>query len=691
MPRRRSCITLPRTVWRQILSQTPWNDFVAASHVSLVPRGVAQKVMAQRIQRFISAILLSPPFSTVNAAEATARFLAMLNETGGVVTGSLPLALLTLCADEDENMRLDNLNVIVPIECIQPWYRYLLEEAGFNWYFSWFLDSNTAHKSPRSPPPRLRPEYRDHVRSFACMHRRDKTITLSGTTSRGVFGALLAGRNTSAMNFLTKDVVYSCYPKLTIDKTALAGWAHFWNALTISNGGITGSTLFWLTQPNPAWYPNDINVVVGAGGTQPLEKLFRSLGWVAEIVPSRLPRVIPYPTVLTMLPYPEHSPWASQTTYFTSSTGDIFTVTETVETFPIRLLLESEHTLQAGILSPAMLILLYPRHIIQGRAIVRGGGVHRRSALDRRLDLGQMRARDITAHSTFYATYSGRCRRNACPGCVRRLRGGRGILFFPWCPARERRDNLAHHASTNFEDGRLALVWSWGVCENYLCPYFRQPRDLFVKETLQWDESETMKSPKLRSIFLKIEAIHRHLPTFPRVFHGYLFPTSCHKPLLVPVPLDLHASDYKTIDDLRIHTWIVTRSQATPRIPIFMPPTVAGGSVAYVNTTARRVHLDGNRSIVVFLQSTTDAQRRNLLLFPITNTAQRAIHGDVLVVCFEGDAIVAPSRFSLDECRTSIQRYAMIIGHTRLTQIRWFTTQPRISQARAVPSARTAL
>ncbi|KAJ7050830.1 hypothetical protein C8F01DRAFT_1091996 [Mycena amicta] len=754
-----------RCIWLDLLRFLPWQEFVAVAHTCRKLCKMARVILYFRLCARLGRILLGDEGSISEYSQATLAFLHRLQSSNTVVAGSIPLALLTLTWATDATVQVDNVNILVNVDLVHIWYQYLLELAGFNW----------------TTPPRLRAEYKDHVRSFACLRRQNMTITISGTTSHSLLPTLFAGRNTSQMNIMTWNCVYSFYPKLTCEKRALPGWctkavpsyfqahivngpaplgcvtllrdssalmrpcggecprilrcveglrgvgrfnfgdaddssdfgrhvffggctrlarmkrAHsrvpvdlfssllfptllayavcsrqtrfavqnifrhrteillhgygipdalrrpFWTKLATCNGGLTGSALLWIAEPQPVWLPSDLNIVVGRGGTKTLLPLFEGLGYVAHTTPSRLPRVVPHPNVAPILSYPTTSIWSSTTTHLRSFASQVITISETVDEFPVRLLVEAEHTLQAGLLTASAFILLYPSQFIHRQAILRGGGVHRRSLFDRPIRQDVMRHRGVHVHRTFYAWYRIPCPRDRCAGLLRRFRGGRGILWFQWSE-KHWVDTLIHHCMNRFEDGRFAFTWSWGTCENYRCPFFHQPRDLLVQGT--FTEKDEVH-PKLASIRCKIDAVHRSIPRFSKVYHGYLFATSCSTPIIVPVPLDHHAKDYQTIDDLRTYTWIAARPNDCPKIPMFLPPTI----------------------------STIDVQRRNLLLFPARQLFRRVIHGDVLVVCFDQDAIVGPSRFSLSECSDAIQR--------------WWTSEPSFDAAHNFPSRKT--
>ena len=59
--------------------------------------------------------------------------LQVLQNTNAVITGSLPLLLMTLNHDEDDTVAINNLNILVSQDRTAEWYRYLLESAGFAW------------------------------------------------------------------------------------------------------------------------------------------------------------------------------------------------------------------------------------------------------------------------------------------------------------------------------------------------------------------------------------------------------------------------------------------------------------------------------------------------------------------------------------------------------------------------------
>nr|GAT42758.1 predicted protein [Mycena chlorophos] len=121
----------------------------------------------------------------------------------------------------------------------------------------------------------------------------------------------------------------------------------------------------------------------------------------------------------------------------------------------------------------------------------------------------------------------------------------------------------------------------------------------------------------------------------------------------------MHTSVFKTIDDLRVHTWIVPQPAKAPRCALFTNPVRVGGGVTYASSTARRIYARDDLSVVVFLQTPDQSHRRNLLLFPATMSQGPAIciHGDVLVCCMKGNELVPPEVIGEQECRRLIQRW----------------------------------
>nr|GAT51202.1 predicted protein [Mycena chlorophos] len=464
-----------------------------------------------------------------------------------------------------------------------------------------------------------------------------------------------------------------------------------WSHLDAFYGGLTGSALLWVTQPHPTWFPADLNLVVGYGGTEPLNEMFSELGFLVETAPSRLPRVVPRPNVRAMLPYPEMSLWCPIVTYIQTPHGQTITVSESHEDSPVRLVLEAEHSLQAGVLTSTSLILLYPEHFLLGVSLLRSGGVERRSNRERSLEPTIVRARGLQIRTIFRTRYLAPCRRSTCPGLIRRLRGGRGVLVLKWSTA-SMHDQLGAAALNGFLDGRHALMWSWGVCENYLCEFHSQPRELRADGPFL-EDSATNGHPKMTKIARIEAALKRHNPPFPHLFVALLFPTSAPSSALVSLPLDHHTTQYRTIDDLRVYSWIDARPLLAPRSPLFMEPNLVGGGVTFASSNARRVWVNGTFSIVVVLQCTAFSQRRNLLLFPATEDAGLSIHGDVLVICFEGPTIVHPSRIGEGVCCDKIRAYVSFSSTDvrAFSEIcgRWWHTGVSMGNAETIPSYET--
>nr|GAT49882.1 predicted protein [Mycena chlorophos] len=446
----------------------------------------------------------------------------------------------------------------------------------------------------------------------------------------------------------------------------------FWSALGNANGGLTGSAVLWLTKGNPDWCPTDCNILVGVDGLLKMQAFFTRLGHHLVSRASRIPRIVPYTNAPTLLPYNISSHWASTTMIAHSRSGFTFTVTEINDPTPLRLLMEAEHSLQTGLLTPTTLIFLYPRDLFARRAILRSGGVTRRSLIDHSLNPATLHARKYVLHPIFQPSYTGLCEQQCCPGVPHRLRGGRGVLVHNWETA-DVTDFVGKRARTGFMEGEFALVWSWGLCMNYLCPYFLHPRDLLVRG--QAPPIPENLSPKEQMIHQKMVAVEHAHPPFAKSFPALLVPTCAAKAAVVAVPLDLHAQTFKTIDDLRLSTWITARPPGSPRIALFLGPEVAGGTVSFASISARRIFYRDDYFIVVFLQCWDDSLRRNLLLYPARATHGPPIHGDVLVVCFHRDEIISPHEIGVDTCRELIRR--------------WWSHGPVFDRMHDFPSART--
>nr|GAT42292.1 predicted protein [Mycena chlorophos] len=534
-------LDLPADTLAAVLSHSEWTDVVHTSHTCKKLRRICKHLVAHRIATRVSRVLPGRAASAHVLLPVCSSFLKLLHSTDAAVVGSIPLAILTLTRATDDLCEINNLNLLVPVEFVGAWYQFLLESMQFNWTMN----------------RRIRGGYRDHVRSFAVFSRQDMVVTVSGTATRGLLGTIFAARLTSEMNILTKNHIYTFYPRLTKDKKSIPGWcvsavqnyfqAHIANAsrplsgqievtptnetlqrrcgvecprlyravdglrgvavfnftdfneemhiglrnrmdrlgvslknvyidglppiiivllrmlsllpadiellilnqlafatllayacisratrhrvqellthrfdhllhyfafptsarprlcaiLGTYNGGFTGSSIWWLSCPQPRWYPTDVNLIVGCGGLRELETLFRELGWIATEVPSRIARVIPRPNVRSLPLYSPNSPWCGLTLHFKTNNHRTITITESVEEVPMRLTMEADHSLQAGILTPSTLILLYPTHFLQAHSVLRGAGVKRRSGRDRDLDKNAVLSRGIQLSTIF--------------------------------------------------------------------------------------------------------------------------------------------------------------------------------------------------------------------------------------------------------------------------------------------------
>nr|GAT44295.1 predicted protein [Mycena chlorophos] len=448
--------------------------------------------------------------------------------------------------------------------------------------------------------------------------------------------------------------------------------SQLWATLAAATGGLTGSSLLWLTEGNPDWRPTDCNFVVGADGLEKMEAFFQHLGLELTSMPSRVPRIIPYPNATALVPYNVGSHWSSTTMTTKSPTGASITITGINDSTAIQLLMECEHSLQAGLLTATSFIFLHPRDLFARRALLRSGGVVRRSLLDHGFDPRVLNNRGYGVNAIFQPFFKHGCEPSCCPGIPRRLRAGRGVLVCHWSPAKVP-DFVGDQARTGFMDGQFALTWSWGLCLNYLCKYFMHPRDMVVHG--QADMTPDDEPPKLNMIRRKMSAVAKAIPVFNKLYPAALFATSVDKAIVVPVPLDVHAKTFRTIDDLRLSTWITARPPGSQRIALFLGPHVAAGTVSLSSISARRIFYQDDCYLVVFLQCWDGSLRRNLLLYPPTRTVEPAIHGDLLAICFKGNTIVSPETIGLETCTTLIRR--------------WWENHPVFDDTDDFPSSRT--
>nr|GAT42560.1 predicted protein [Mycena chlorophos] len=429
--------------------------------------------------------------------------------------------------------------------------------------------------------------------------------------------------------------------------------SNFWMYMAAAMGGITGSSVFWATQSAPTWFPSNLNILVGKGGLDLLEPFFDSMGFTKKPILSRIPRVLGAlrrPPILAYLP---GSVWTPTTTRFHSPLHRrSVTVTETRERTPMRLLLEAEHTIQAALITPSALILLYPESFLTNTSILRQGGVHRRASFDDDpmvFRAVQWTRRGVQITGAFKPTYNAPCPPTTCPGLTRRLRGGRGVLIFSWSAMN---DLLGTQARHGFKSGLYAFIWSWSICQNYLCIFFRQPGDVFVRGRRPvFDEAP----PKISEIHEKSEALSLCQPGFATMYRALYFPTSSWSAVFVPLALDHHAKTYQTIDDLRVHYWLVPRAPGATKIPLFLSPLTAPGGTALASMNTTQIYTAEKYTLIVFVEETARLGRRNMTLYSATDTDEQDIHGDVLVVCFKDAKIIDPAIVGIANCRREIK------------------------------------
>ncbi|KAJ6495749.1 hypothetical protein C8R47DRAFT_1069598 [Mycena vitilis] len=424
--------------------------------------------------------------------------------------------------------------------------------------------------------------------------------------------------------------------------------ALFWSALDQGRGGICGSGAAWILRSRPGWEPTNLNAVVATGRAGPIRILLRGKGWAEDVVPSRIPFV--YPSRPPRHPIPTllaDSPNRETTWRFKKVGRPELTLTETVHETVFQHIVGALDTMGTVLLTSTTIVALHAWECMEKFATPRAGTQHQPEL--------QSQATWRGGSSGYFALKNGACGAH-CPGLLRRMRGGRGIgllrwrataagatglgmgdgcLEVEWEDAETDRgaDTVGSDAYGGFCQTAYAFGWSWCSCENIACETFMFPRD--IRPTVG-SETRLSNNPKEDNILRTAHAVVHSQPPFPRLFQGLLWPTSCSRAYVVPVPLDHGLTYFCTADDLRVHTWIMPRSEAMPKLPMFMAPHAIVGGNTQLGTLAWREPYALGRYLLIFMTSVDDLGPVNTT---VPTSGSKTIHGDVLVM-LETDGVV---------------------------------------------------
>ncbi|KAJ7651592.1 hypothetical protein DFH06DRAFT_1331547 [Mycena polygramma] len=423
----------------------------------------------------------------------------------------------------------------------------------------------------------------------------------------------------------------------------------FWTALNIGRGGVCGSGALWLTEDMPDWGPGDLNTVVvgGLGGT--VRQFLRDKGWSEERGTSRIPHVAPArpPTHLISTGAAD-GPYADTFWRYTKTGKPLITVTETADECVFKHIAGAKHTMGTMLLTSTALIALHAYECANRYGTWRAGA----HFPDWERAQASYRLGGMNGHSDYFTARQSPCG-SLCPGILRRLRGGRGVGLLAWRSERAATD-AGHEEPASDEEGDLvdavddaavdrvradayggfrstayAFGWSWCSCTIEACETFMFPRDIFPTVAAHIRLST---NPKEDRILRMTDAVENCWPPFPRLFTGILFPTSCSRPYIVPVPLDHGMQDFRTMDDVRAHTWITPRIPGLPALPVFMPPHAVVGSTCVFSPLGWRENYAQGRSLLIFMSSIHEVGPRNTVL---DVSSPRPVHGDVLLMLEE--------------------------------------------------------
>ncbi|KAJ7831807.1 hypothetical protein B0H13DRAFT_2371259 [Mycena leptocephala] len=427
----------------------------------------------------------------------------------------------------------------------------------------------------------------------------------------------------------------------------------FWNALDKGHGGITGSGALWMTKAYPTWVPDDLNTVVTMDRATPIRFFLQDCGWRERSISVRVPAVLQARGHHRLRAYPltDNGNYTNLTWIYTKAAKRTITVTETADSSVFKHIAEARHTMATMLVTSSTIISLHGFECAASIATWRAGWDRR---THEHVDAAQ-RVLLMGGTDSYFTAISGECG-SRCPGVVRRLRGGTGVGLLAWrafplqgplsdqetandadeeglVPINDELvpvgpDVVSRDAYNGFIRDRYAFGWSWCHCRNEACATFMFPRDLLPTVPV----GQTLSSnPKVNSILRTQHAVEHCVPPFAHLYSGLLFPTACRRPYAVSVPLDHGLRSYRTMDDLRVHTWIKPRIAGLPALPSVMPPSCVVGSTTIFNALAWKELYQPECYLLVFMTSIHQIGPINEVLVPPLDGG-RPVHGDVLLM-----------------------------------------------------------
>ncbi|KAJ7169169.1 hypothetical protein C8R43DRAFT_1121059 [Mycena crocata] len=422
---------------------------------------------------------------------------------------------------------------------------------------------------------------------------------------------------------------------------------NFWSLLGAGQGGVTGSTPFWVTEKCPTWRPRDLNTIVRHGGGDALRAFLRSWGCTQTDLAGRIPQVRTTASGnRPVLSYRIPSEYCTFNWLFTTPQGTQITVTETQDASVVRHLLGSAHTLQTMLLTRNIVLAFHPQHCTTRRAVFRTGAMSSSMEVNRAMDLHIL---DMGVTRGNSGVASGNCGQQ-CLGLLRRVRGGRDIGLMRWS-GHGALDEFDTDAYGGFMQAKYGYCWTWSTCQTTQCELYHFPRDIRVlgrPPALHLRET----NPKLDLVTKKKYAIMNCTPGFATIYEGLLFATSCPDCMLVPVPLDYGIQTYTTMDDLRAYTWVPA---SLVRIPLLFPPTETVGSVTCIHPLSWRVATDNGMTMLVFMAAIRDVAPINISIVPDEGGSKSA-YGDILLMLEDAGKIVHPGAH-VSMCRKTFQSW----------------------------------
>ncbi|KAJ7048555.1 hypothetical protein C8F01DRAFT_1267067 [Mycena amicta] len=412
-----------------------------------------------------------------------------------------------------------------------------------------------------------------------------------------------------------------------------------------AGGGLVGSGVAWISQPDPDWHPYDLNFIVANDSGPQVAIHLQQMGYHGHSISSHVPvcNLVMQDGEMPVYGHPLTDRWMLTTTRFVDGRGRVITVTSTKDTNVLRTLLGADSTMGMAILARSALVVLYPSLWRFNQGVWREGSIaHANKDSARIATRHSWAARGFLLGPPSYANASMECFPRCCSE-PRQFRGGRGVAVVR-LDSRQLPSGFARDAANGLQGGEYGLSLVLGTCHNRRCSFFRYP-SVSIRSTTLRPMQPISGNRKFDLIEARSWLVRHRDPPFIRLYKGLLLATSVHQAVWVPLALGdhaLHANDYRTIDDLRTSTWVKCVPEGAEPSPLFAGAGTVVGAPVFSNALVQKYRLNGiarSYDMVLFHQTASAAGVVNRHFHPDGCNCTPAICGDVLAVFFRDDVL----------------------------------------------------